>query len=323
MGRLFCICLGICWLIASAAGHAKADTVLVLSQSAAKLSAIDPRTQRVTASLQLDRAPANMVVSPDQTLAYIAHSDLGKISVVDLKDWRVDRTYAVPGSPFGLSVSSSGQLYVGDWNGDQIHRLDAKTGKVLNSARSGKAPAHLVLSPDGASLFVTARESDTVTRFRSDDLQETASISVGKAPFAIAVSADAQLAVVANVQGGSVSLIDLKQNKISKTIQVGGLPYGVVFLDGGRRVLVTNQQEKSISTIDLEAVTAPVRTQVGEYPEGIAASVEEGQVYVANWFSDDLSIIDTRGETPQLTAQVKVPGGPRAVAVIRDGVRSP
>ena len=152
MRRIAHIGLSICWLTAAAAGCAKAEALLVLSQSAAKLSAIDTQSQTVTASLQLSRAPANMVVTADQSLAYIAHSDFGKISVVDLKAWRIDRTFAVPGSPFGLSVSRTGQLFVADWNGDQVLQLDAATGSVLKTVRSGKAPAHVVLTPDGESL---------------------------------------------------------------------------------------------------------------------------------------------------------------------------
>lgn len=292
-----------------------AGTVLVLSQTGAKLTAIDSDSREIRASLDVAKGPANIALSPDGRRAYIAHSDLGEVSVVDIKAWRVDQTFKVPGAPFGLAVSRSHKLYVGDWNSDQVHELDADSGKILSSAIAGKAPAHLALTPDGKLLVAAAREADLVSIFETDDFSDGDKVDVEKAPFALAISHKGQQAIVANAQSGSASVIDLAQRKVSFTAKVGAMPYGVAFTADDASVIVTNQQSGTVSILTDKASDSV--TKVGSYPEGIAITPDDKHAYVANWFSDDVSVVDIA--TAKEIARIKIPGGPRAVVMVPGG----
>lgn len=297
-----------------------AGTILVLSQTAAQLTALDSEThERRGSSLALAPGPANLVVSADGQRAYVAHADSGKISVVDLAAWNVFTSYAAPGSPFGLALAGADRLFVGDWNGESVHELDAANGAVLRSARIGKAPAHLAATPDGRQLLAVAREGDTVTILDTAMLQARATLAVERAPFALAVAPDGSHALVANAQAGSVSIVDLATATVTASTRVGAMPYGVAFTPDGLAV-ISNQQSGTVAVLVAGAkeetlAASPASTiRVGSYPEGVAVSGDGARAYVANWFSDDLSVIDLvqRRETARIT----LPAGPRAVAVV-------
>jgi YVTN family beta-propeller protein len=297
-----------------------AGTILVLSQTAARLTALDSETHdRRGSSLALAPGPANLVVSPDGQRAYVAHADSGMISVVDLAAWQVSASYAAPGSPFGLALAGADRLYVGDWNGESVHELDAANGAVLRSAKIGKAPAHLVATPNGRQLLAVAREENTVTILDVATLQARATLAVERAPFALAVAPDGSHAVVANAQAGSVSTVDLATATVTASTRVGAMPYGVAFTPGGVAV-VSNQQSGTVAVLAADTELEPAAAsrlltiRVGSYPEGVAVSGDDARAYVANWFSDDLSVVDLVARRE--TARISLPAGPRAVAVV-------
>lgn len=315
------------WLAGALSVHA--GTVLVLSQTSGQLTALDSTSLEVRGMLDLDKGPANLVISPDGRLAYVAHSDLGSISVVDLAQWQVGARLHVGGAPFGLAVSKAGKLYVGDWNRHDVHEVDAATGKVLRTTAIGKAPAHLALTPDGKRLLAVAREANTVTILDTATFDSQASLKVGRAPFALAIAPTGSHALVANAQEGSISDIDLKTQAVTATTRVGAMPYGVAFTADGGVALVTNQQSGSVEVLPQgasppaagasEPAPAPEPSiKVGGYPEGIAITPDGSTAYVANWFSDDVSVIAIA--TRKEIARIKLPGGPRAVAIVEGSV---
>ncbi|MDO9381768.1 MAG: YncE family protein [Hyphomicrobiaceae bacterium] len=304
----------VCLSLGGGAAPLQAGTVLVLSQTAAQLVAIDPETDTIRGVLQLDTSPANLAVSPDGQRAFVAHADIGRISIIDLPSWTVAVAIPAPGSPFGLAVSQSGKLYAGDWNSDQVHEIDTATGRVLRSAVIGKAPAHLALTPDGQLLIAVARETNAVSIIDPASFTVKTTLAVERAPFAIALNPRGGSAVVANAQAGSASTIDLGKLTVTASVPVGAMPYGVAYSGDGATVLITNQQSGTVSILGrpMGSPAGRAAIKVGSYPEGIALNSDSTRAYVANWFSDDVSIIDlTSGKE---AARLKVPGGPRGVA---------
>lgn len=314
-GRALIVVLA--WFAGALSAHA--GTVLVLSQTAGRLTALDSSTLEVRGTLDLDKGPANFVISPDGRWCYVAHSDLGSISVVDLAKWQVGAKYHVGGAPFGLAISTAGRLYVGDWNRHDVHEIDAGSGKMLRTAAVGKAPAHLALTPDGTRLLAVAREANTVTILDTSTFDSRATLKVGRAPFALAIAPAGTHALVANAQEGSISDIDLLAPAVTATTRVGAMPYGVAFTADGAVALVTNQQSGSVEVVPQGAAAATgTNIKVGGYPEGIAITPDGSTAYVANWFSDDVSVISVA--TRKEIARIKLPGGPRSVAIVEGSV---
>jgi YVTN family beta-propeller protein len=302
-------------LVAFTGGAFSAERVYVLSQTGAALSVIEDGAGKVSTSIALAKAPASFALSPDGTLAYVTHPDLGQVSVVDLEKRSVVRSFDVPGSPFGIAVARDGRVFVGDWNGAHVSVVGADD-KVSATIEVGKAPAHILLTPDEGLLVVANRESDSVSVARTDTLAVAAVIPVGKAPFAMALSPDAARLYVGNVQDGSVSVIDMGKLAAAETWMTGAMPYGAAVTGNGASLLVTNQQAGTLAVLKTsDGVKSAVK--VGGYPEGVAVSTDGARAYVANWFSDDVSVIDLA--TLKEVRRVKCPGGPRGIVVSERG----
>jgi YVTN family beta-propeller protein len=299
------------WLVPAAAAGAR-ERIYVLSQAGAALSEFEDGAEAIAASIPLDKAPAALALAPDAALAYVTHPDLGKVSVVDLAQRRVLRSIAVAGSPFGIAVTRDGRLFVGDWNGANVSVLDGGGTAAAKTFAVGRAPAHLLVTPDETLLFVANRESDSVSVVRTADLAVVATVPVGRAPFAMALSPDAARLYVGNVQGGTVSVVDTTAHKVVETLPSGAMPYGAAATPGGARVLVTNQQASTVSVLEPKAA-APVSIKVGGYPEGVAVTADGARAYVANWFSDDVSVLDLSRLSE--IRRIKSPGGPRGIAI--------
>ena len=301
------VVIPVCLLFPGSGGAA--ERIYVLSQTGATLSAIADGADKASFSIPLDKAPAAFVI--DGGLAYVTHPDLGKVSVVDLEQRRVRRTIDVPGSPFGIAIAKDGRLFVGDWNGAHVSVIGGD-GKISKTVEVGRAPAHILLTPDQKQLIVANRESDSISVVRTDDLAVTTTIPVGRAPFAIALSPDARRLYAGNVQGGTTSVIDMTTLAVVETLPSGAMPYGIAVAPSGSPFLVTNQQAGTVAV--MEAVGGAITpVKVGGYPEGVAVSADGAKAYVANWFSDDVSVIDLA--TLKEIRRVKCAGGPRGIVI--------
>jgi YVTN family beta-propeller protein len=310
------VCAGLALLLVFAIGadaNARADTIYVLSQSSATLTAIDSKTDAVERTLVLSTpAPAGLALSPNKPLAFITHPDAKRVSVVDLQSWSVTATFAYPGMPFGIVASADGKIFVADWSGTSIAEIEASTGKLERTVTVGRAPALMALTADGKRLVAANRESDSISVVDTEDFVVEATIGVGRAPFAVSVSPDGSRAIAGNVQGGTASLIDLERFKVIATERTGAGPYGVAFAPSGASALVVNQESGTVAFLgsDLHPLAAPVR--VGSFPEGVAIASDGRKAYVANWFSDDISVIDL--VAAKEIGRITCAPGPRAIS---------
>lgn len=306
-------------LWAFSAGAAAAERIYILSQDGAILSEVAAGADAPAegATVALDKAPASFALAPDAPLAYVTHSEIGQISVVDLDRHRVARTIKVPGSPFGIAVGNGGRLFVGDWNEGHVTVVEPGGGSGEDAPRMtrvgvGPAPGHVVLSPDEAMLFVANREGDSVSAILTEELTLAATIPVGHAPFAMALSPDGARLYVGNVQAGTVTLVDTAKLAVAETWKTGAMPYGTAVTPDGARLLVTHQSSGTLGVFG--GNDEPIaKIKVGNYPEGVAIGGGGTRAYVANWFSDDVSVIDLESMTE--IRRIKSGAGPRAVAV--------
>lgn len=298
------------------ASPVRVPLVYVASQGAGAMVALEAGAAASGAPLPVARSPAQIAAGPEARL-YLTHPDTRQITVVDGKAGSVLRTLSVPGQPFGIAASRDGRsLFVGDWSGNRVIRVDAATGGLEGEVAVGKDPAALVLD-GGGRLYVADRESRQVSVIDTARMERIATVPVGEAPFALALDPAEERLYVANVRDGTVSVVDTAEIRTLATLKVGGMPYGVAVSADGARILVSNQQGGTLVVLDARTGAVQAVVPVGRYPEGVAAAGE--RAYVANWFSDSVSVIDL--ETLRETARIPVPEGPRSLVIPREGAR--
>lgn len=100
----------------------------------------------------------------------------------------------------------------------------------------GDEPVSVVFSPDGGTLYVVNRASQSVTVITGVDTNAPAissTISVGSEPTHAALSPTGATLYVANWMDGTLSVIDTATESVTQTLELGGNPHGVCVTNDG------------------------------------------------------------------------------------------
>ena len=140
---------------------------------------------------------------------------------------------------------------------------------VVARVPAGGSTVRAALSPDGARLFVTARNSDAVLVFATADLTAAAVrakpvvIPVGRSPVPVVVTADGRFALVGNsnrfgadaMKHSTLSVLETARIGTAADPVIGRIPCGAFprefcLAPDDRTLLLTNFQSASLDVID-------------------------------------------------------------------------
>ncbi|MDO5612570.1 MAG: YncE family protein [Paracoccus sp. (in: a-proteobacteria)] len=281
------------------------DLAFITSQNAGVVSVIDLDRASIVASLPLEGGPAPVAYDPASGRAWVIAAETGVLSALD-EAAQITGSAALGAGAFGIAASGDGGLFVTDWYGGRLARLDADLRPVW-VAETGAAPAGVALGPDGALVATADRDDDQVSIFDAATGQRLAQVkTAGAHPFAVVFHGGRLW--TADVQGNSLSVIDPQAGRLVGQVATGSHPYGVAFAGG--RGFVTNQYAASVTVFDPDTLRVTATIPVGDYPEGIATLPDDSGVVLAAWESDLVQIIDAASLT--IRAEIEMPAGPRS-----------
>ncbi len=278
------------------------------------VSLIDPATNRLVQSVDVEKDWAGMCFDPSGRTIYVAAgqgdtpSSLDKAvkdgasarRVASLKETVLRLGYADGrltlqeplAVPFldgkerwtaGVAAGKDGALYVAEVEGDVVYKLAGSPAALQATAHVGYRPYAVALSPDGATLAVSNMGDGTVSLLDASNLQERTRVTAGSQPNELAWANDGRL-FVANAGSNSVSVIT-----------------------GGK---VTETVKTSLSPTD----------PVGSTPDALALSPDGGRLYVANADNNDVAVIDTsRPRASRVLGFIPTGWYPSALALAPDG----
>jgi DNA-binding beta-propeller fold protein YncE len=241
-------------------------------------------------SFALDSA-IEVSVSPDDRFAFVSLESANEIAVFNLDralKTRFRRPALVGTIPLGLAVVGTAISPDGRWlyatsearsatsRQGTISVINLKLAEtrpsrsVVESGAAGCDPVRVAVSPDGAIVWVAARESNSLLAFSAPRLQT-----------------DPRHAMLARVR-------------------VGASPVGLALLRKGARIVVADSnrfgargQSAALTVIDAEAALAGKAAVIGEIPSGmfpreLFAEPSRNRLLVTNFASNQLEVIDLR-----------------------------
>lgn len=273
-------------------------------------------------TIDVPSGPWGIAVQPDGQRAYVAHTSMNSISVIDTA------TNTLLLGPMALSdtgardiaFSPSGDVaYVANSYSNTVTRLDpAIPSEIPSPITVGSAPYAVIFSPDGSRAYSSNVSSNTVSVIDTVGVAEITTIPVGDFPYAMAMSADGGKLYVANFHADTVSVVNTGTNSVSGTLVGFNGAVGTAISPDGEFLYVTNYYAGTVSVVDTDAasfVGDPIT--VGTYPHGIAMSPDGAYVIVTNQGDYTISIIDT--STNLVAWTIPVGGDPFDVAISPDG----
>lgn len=212
------------------------EAVWVAKNGPAALVHIDPQTEQVAATIDIDAS----LVAADAYGVWVA----GTSKAADTAS-RVDPvTQRLIGSPVPVGMESiqlvvgGGSVWVGSHGVGTVTRIDSQTGKVLATIDVGFPVHGLAAGPD--SVWAADYHGDKVVQISPATNQIVGEpILLPFPPYAVAVSAtDAWVGVSAlgndaDPEDDRVVRIDPHTNTIVDTLHVGGRPLAMMIDDAG------------------------------------------------------------------------------------------
>jgi len=202
------------WLIEI---NERANRVYVANYASYDVSVIAGESNEVVATIGMGRfrSPTSIAVNEETNRVYIANTfHLG---------------------PLHLGV---GRLLV----------VDGDTHQILSALRVGRQ-AHVAVNERTSRVYVTSRESGTLTVIDGHTNEVIATLDVGPAPYGLAVNEKTNRIYVANRDGNSVSAVDGDANEVLYTVDVGASPVFVAVNEATGRVYVTNSGDDTVSVL--------------------------------------------------------------------------
>jgi YVTN family beta-propeller protein len=180
-------------------------------------------------------------------------------------------------SPGAVAVDGERQLaYTALTTARSVAVTDLATGRTARRIVLERNPRSLLLSPDGATLFVSCGETGgSVEVIGLPEGKRTKSITAGHTPQGLALSADGQTLYVANRFDNSLSVIDLRQGKEVTVIPAAREPHTLCLTPDGKTLAAANFLPAQAATADtvaaqitlVDVVSNTVRTHV-TLPDG-------------------------------------------------------
>ncbi|WP_162875606.1 beta-propeller fold lactonase family protein [Sphingomonas crusticola] len=194
----------------------------------------------------------------------------------------------------GRPPAASEKLFVSNERGDSVVALDPASGTVLQRISPGRRPRGLLLSPDGATLYV----------------------AISGSPIG-GPGVDESRLPPADHRADGIAVIDVASGKVARVLPAGTDPETFALSPDGRTLFVSNEDQGVVSAVAVDGGRAAITTKVGNEPEGIAVTPDGARLFVACEASDHVAMLDAR--TLKLIKTIAIEGRPRGLLMSADG----
>lgn len=272
----------------------RSQLILVTNRGTNDLTVIQRHLKEVVGVIKVGREPMGIASDPTGQTVYVANSGSDTISVVDTQTRRVLDTLQLDfgSTPTDVAVSRDGRrLFVAAANRGSVLAFGTATLTEEAEARDvGVRPERLVVSPDGATVFVANRLSNSITVLEARTLQILRTIPVESQPIEMVVEPNRGRIFVSHGASDAVVVIDTNRT-IANTLSFGAPIGGLAIDEAGRRLYLSAASLGRVlfSRPGIDTVTgfAPLAG-----PGRIVVDPDGKSIYVLEPEADRLRIVD-------------------------------
>ena len=275
-------------------------------------------------TLPVGNGPSGIGVNADGTLAMVANTDDGTVTVLDIGEQiSVVDTIAVGGEPTGVTFTPDGtEAWVSTWTGNNVKVIDVATLAVIDTVSAGNGSLSVVFSNDGETAWVINYNGNSVGVVDTDTRALLRTIT-GPSGFALPqrgiVSSDGATLTIAGSAGGYYR-IDTSDDSVETTsisgffLQIAATPDESEHwvLDNGGFVKIIDPQTGAL----LDTVTT------GGATNAITLGWDETQMLISTVLGTEIYDIETRSlrgtmaPVDELGGIAVIPGQNRALRAL-------
>jgi YVTN family beta-propeller protein len=144
------------------------------------------------------------------------------------------------------------------------------------------SPLEVMLSPDGARLYVLCQQSEEVRVLDAATYAVIKTIAVGRVPRGFSLSPDGARLFVANSWDDTLSVIDTSSLSVVATWPVGAEPSSVVEDPAGSRLFIANRISNDVAVLDAQTGAEEKRLMAGRGSSYLALSPDGTRLYATH-----------------------------------------
>jgi YVTN family beta-propeller protein len=214
----------------------------------------------------------------------------------------------------GLALLAAAFFAVALWTGRPVH---ADQGDAADEQLDYASPLELLLSPDGARLYVLCQQSGEIRVLDASTYAVIKTIAVGRVPRGFSLSADGKRLFVTNSWDDTLSVIDTGTLAVAATWPVGAEPSSVVEDRAGKRLFVANRISGDIAVLDAGTGAEEKRLLGGRGSSYLTLSPDGARIYGTHIYPNPSPRPTEQGNRVVPESEITVIDAARAVVVDR------
>jgi YVTN family beta-propeller protein len=198
-----------------------------------------------------------------------------------------------------------------------VPTVHAQETNSANEPTDYASPLELLLSPDGARLYVLCQGSNEVRVLDASTFAVIKTIPVGKVPRGLSLSPDGARLFVTNSWDDTLSVIDTRSLAVIATWPVAAEPSGVVEDRAGKRLFVANRITSNIAVLDAQTGVEEKRLAGGRGASYLTLSPDGTRIYATHIYPKPATAPTPGGNRVIPESEITVIDAARAVVVDR------
>ena len=278
----------------------------------ASVSLIDLETSRETARITIKDGWRGLVFSPAGDKLYAGGGSRASITELQVNGGPLSIARKIDLAPGEAPetahlitdlVAGKSSLVAADQEQDKVWVVDPTEGKVLRSFAVARNPYGLLLTPDGASVFVSSWSTAQVVEYRLSDGAEQTRIPVGAHPTEM---------VWLPAPGRQAGDDD-------DDAPAGSSPRLAVASANTNFVYVLDKEHGSWRVQEKVNIALTPRQPVGMTPSSLSLDPDKHRLYVACSDANSVAVIDVARSASKVLGFIPTGWYPTAVRALRDG----
>lgn len=264
--------------------------------------------------------PSGVAVSPDGTLAMVANTGDGTVSVLDVDGpvTLVD-TITVGGEPVGVTFTPDGaEAWVSTWSGNAVKVIDVATLSVVATISAGNGSFSVTFSNDGATAYVINYNGQSVAVVDTATRVVDRTITGFSYPQTAVLSADG-LTLDVLATSSDIVRLDLTDDSI-ENFPLDSFPQNARLTPDGSELWVTLNGSDSIAVLDPVDLSTIAIVPSSDSPMDVEVAPNGRAMLVSHDDGVDIVDLETRsvlGTIPAMDSASRhialIPGTGRAL----------
>lgn len=249
--------------------------------SGGAVAVLDARTGTFMHRIPVGESPSRVVLTPDESRAYVGNLNDGTLSVIDTRQETVITTISSVPRAGSMAMSPDGKhVYIAENDSSYVWVVDTEMNSVVARIDVGQ-----------------------------DEVQ-------GRHPRFVAVTPDSRRVYIANSGSGAISVADAETNTVVALLTPSGrfsLPSAIAISPDGRLAYGVTGQPQHLQEIDVGANTMRDTGLLLPYMGEIAITPDGGRAYFVNGVYNFVEAVDLRGY--RVVAKIPLGDGPNDIAL--------